>query len=604
MKPAPLHVRWLGRTRYRDAYALQHALSQRGTDNWLLCQEHEPTYTMGVRTDPANILVDPATVGAELVRADRGGDVTFHGPGQLTAYPVLSLPGRGGGDKPDTVAYVRTVEQVVIDTLADLGLPDATRMDDYPGVWIAPDGERPRKIAAIGVRLVRNRTLHGVALNVRPDLAYFDHIVPCGITEFGVTSLEAEGIDVNMAEATDAFVARAVERWAPLAEAFGADRAWDRSDVVWRHHVDDLAPFSRNGAAATSDPSSSASSASPARSVAAEPAVGGATTSAVTLSPRRSKRLTDAGVDEAVPYRERKPSWMRARVEHGPEVTALKRQIGGLDLVTVCEEAGCPNLSECWSDGTATFMINGERCTRACGFCLVDTRRPGPLDAGEPQRVADAVVAMGLDFAVVTTVARDDLPDGGAGAFAATIEAIRRARPTCRVEVLISDCKGDPDSLNRIFDARPDVLNHNIETVARLQRAARPSADYTRSLAVLARAVDAGLVTKSGMVLGMGETEAEIASTLADLAGVGVSIVTMGQYLRPTAAHLPVSHWWTPDDFDRFGAMARAAGIAHAESSPFTRSSHHASQAADAAAAHVTHASEHSARSHLQPQPG
>ena len=603
MKPAPLHVRWLGRTRYRDAYALQHALSQRGADNWLLCQEHEPTYTMGVRTDPANILVDPATVGAELVRADRGGDVTFHGPGQLTVYPVLSLPGRGGGDKPDTVAYVRTVEQVVIDTLADLGLPGATRLDDYPGVWIAPDGERPRKIAAIGVRLVRNRTLHGVALNVDPDLGYFDHIVPCGITEYGVTSLKAEGIAVGLAEATDVFIARAVERWAPLASgadgALGAagERVWDRSDVVWRHHIDDLAPFSRTGAATASEPSPAGQEAAPARSVAADPADGGATTSAVTLSPRRSKRLADAGVDEAVPYRERKPSWMRARVEHGPEVTALKRQIGGLDLVTVCEEAGCPNLSECWSDGTATFMINGERCTRACGFCLVDTRRPGPLDAGEPQRVAAAVVAMELDFAVVTTVARDDLPDGGAGAFATTIEAIRQARPACRVEVLISDCKGDPESLDLIFDARPDVLNHNIETVARLQRAARPSADYTRSLAVLARAADAGLVTKSGMVLGMGETEAEIASTLADLAGVGVSIVTMGQYLRPTAAHLPVSHWWTPDDFDRFGALARAAGIAHAESSPFTRSSHHAAQAADAAAGHP-------ARNDLQPQPG
>ena len=165
--------------------------------------------------------------------------------------------------------------------------------------------------------------------------------------------------------------------------------------------------------------------------------------------------------------------------------------------------------------------------------------------------------SLGLDFAVVTAVARDDLADGGAAAFAATIDAIRSARPGCRVEVLIPDCKGDPAALATIFDARPDVLNHNIETVARLQRAARPSAGYARSLAVLARAADAGLVTKSGMVLGMGETEAEIASTLADLAGVGVSIVTMGQYLRPTAAHLPVARWWTPEDFERFAEMAQ-----------------------------------------------
>lgn len=305
-----------------------------------------------------------------------------------------------------------------------------------------------------------------------------------------------------------------------------------------------------------------------ARSVAAEPADGGATTSTVTLSPRRSKRLAEAGVDEAVPYRERKPSWMRSRVEHGPEVTALKRQIAGLDLVTVCEEAGCPNLSECWSDGTATFMINGERCTRACGFCLVDTRRPGPLDDGEPERVAEAVVSMGLDFAVVTTVARDDLPDGGAGAFAATIEAIRRARPGCRVEVLISDCKGDPESLDLIFDARPDVLNHNIETVPRLQRAARPSASYTRSLAVLARADEAGLTTKSSLIVGMGETRDEVVATLADLRGVGVDIVTIGQYLRPTTNHLPVARWWTPDELTELKAVGEAMGIGHVEASP------------------------------------
>ncbi|MEZ5374532.1 MAG: lipoyl(octanoyl) transferase LipB [Microthrixaceae bacterium] len=433
MSAAPLHVRWLGRTRYRDAFALQHALSSRASDNWLLCQEHEPTYTMGVRTDPANILVDPATVGAELVRADRGGDVTFHGPGQLTAYPVLTLPGHGAGDKPDTVAYVRAVEQVVIDTLGDLGLSHATRLDDYPGVWVAPPGERPRKIAAIGVRLVRNRTLHGVALNVCPDLGYFQHIVPCGITDYGVTSLAAEGLEVTLAEATEAFIARAVERW-------GGGLAPDRADVVWRHDVADLAPFSRaaaDGADAALagagtrptmgrvDPSANPPTPSPTPAPApalaepTSPAVSPSpvTPSPVTLSPRRSKRLADAGVSRAVPYRQRKPEWMRARVEHGPEVTSLKRRIGALDLVTVCEEAGCPNLSECWADGTATFMINGERCTRACGFCLVDTRKPGPLDEGEPARVADAVAAMELDFAVVTTVARDDLPDGGAGAF-------------------------------------------------------------------------------------------------------------------------------------------------------------------------------------------
>ena len=254
-----------------------------------------------------------------------------------------------------------------------------------------------------------------------------------------------------------------------------------------------------------------------------------------------------------------------------------------LDLVTVCEEAGCPNIYECWADGTATFMINGERCTRACGFCLVDTRHPQPVDPSEPERVADAVEQMGLDYAVVTAVARDDLTDGGASGFAATISAIRSRRPGTRIEVLIPDCKGEPDALETIFAARPDVLNHNIETVPRLQRAVRPSASYARSLSVLARAADAGLVTKSSIIVGLGERTDEVVSTMADLAGVGVDIVTIGQYLRPTAAHLPVERWWHPDEL---GELARIGidelGLRHVEAGPLTRSSHHAKAAADA----------------------
>jgi lipoic acid synthetase len=221
-------------------------------------------------------------------------------------------------------------------------------------------------------------------------------------------------------------------------------------------------------------------------------------------------------------------------------------------------------------------MINGDRCTRACGFCLVDTRKPLPLDPGEPERVAEAVERMGIDYAVVTCVARDDLADGGAGAFAATIAAIRRRTPGTKVETLISDCKGDPGSLALVFDARPDVLNHNIETVARLQRAVRPSASYARSLAVLARAKAAGLVTKASMMVGIGETDDEVHATLADLRGVGVDIVTIGQYLRPTAAHLPVTRWVTPEEFTAFAADGEAMGIGHVEATPLTRSSHHA----------------------------
>jgi lipoic acid synthetase len=277
---------------------------------------------------------------------------------------------------------------------------------------------------------------------------------------------------------------------------------------------------------------------------------------------------------------ERKPEWLRAKARLGPEYRALKQVVRDLSLVTVCEEAGCPNIYECWADGTATFMINGDRCTRACGFCLVDTRKPFPLDPEEPERVAEAIDRLGLAHAVITCVARDDLADGGAGGFVATVEAVRRRSPSTALELLISDCKGDPASLERIFATRPDVLNHNVETVPRLQRAVRPSASYARSLAVLARARAAGLTTKSGLVVGMGETWPEVLATLADLHGVGVDIVTLGQYLRPTPSHLPVARWWAPEEFTQAKQAGEALGIPHVEASPLTRSSYHARQAA------------------------
>jgi lipoic acid synthetase len=291
--------------------------------------------------------------------------------------------------------------------------------------------------------------------------------------------------------------------------------------------------------------------------------------------------LAEAGV-EAPPEDPtfRRPEWMKVKADLGPNYRETKRIMRTLDLHTVCEEAGCPNIYECWAERTATFMILGDRCTRACGFCLVDTRHPLPLDEHEPERVADAVAQLGLAHAVITSVARDDVPDGGAAVFAETIRAVRARTPRAAVEVLIPDCKGDPDALAAIFEARPDVLNHNLETVARLQRAARPSAAYFRSLTLLARAKNAGLTTKSGIILGMGETEAELQGAIADLRNVGVDILTLGQYLRPTARHLPVVRWWSPDEFAALGDYARGLGFAHVESGPLVRSSYHARRAA------------------------
>ena len=280
----------------------------------------------------------------------------------------------------------------------------------------------------------------------------------------------------------------------------------------------------------------------------------------------------------------RKPEWMRVKADMGPEYRRLKGVMKSLDLVTVCEEAGCPNIFDCWNDGTATFMALGERCTRKCGFCLVDTRHPQAPDADEPTKIAEAVDKMALDYAVITMVARDDLADGGAAHIAETIRAVRDRKPGTRIEVLISDCKGDADSLDVINDARPDVLNHNIETVPRLQRVARPSASYARSLAVLARAKAAGLTTKSSIIVGMGESFDEVVSTMADLAAIGVDIVTIGQYLRPTSNHLPVARWVEPAEFDEWKRIGEAEfGLSHVESSPLTRSSYHAKQAEAAA---------------------
>ena len=562
-----LRIRWLGRVAYDDALALQRRLHSHSTDDHLLLLEHPHVVTLGRRGRREHLLVDVEALGASVVETDRGGEVTYHGPGQLVGYPILTVAGRRGGGMADTAAYVGGVEQLLIDVLSDLGL-EAGRLERRTGVWVDPDGLRPRKIAAIGVRLSRARSMHGFALNVDPDLEWFARIVPCGITGLGVTSLAAEGIDVSMQQVVDLVAQRAAAAW-------GAHGRVDRADVAHRVAPADLAQFTRDAANGPADADTA-------------PANGAAADNGDGTSPRLLGRLAQArrqGGDETggVPYRSRKPEWMRVPLSTGPTFHKIRSTLRGLNLVTVCEEAGCPNISECWNDGTATFMILGERCTRACGFCLVDTRRPEGVDHAEPDRVAEAAVRMGLDHVVVTMVARDDLDDGGAEAVAATVAAVRGRLPRARVETLISDLEGDADALQAVFDARPDVLNHNIETVARLQRAVRPSAGYARSLAVLSRAKAAGLTTKSSIIAGMGETHDEIVQTMADLHAAGTDIVTIGQYLRPSARHLPVDRWWPPEAFERWKEIGESMGISHVEASPLTRSSYHARQAADAA---------------------
>ncbi|HET8991310.1 MAG TPA: lipoyl synthase [Acidimicrobiales bacterium] len=534
-----LRRRHLGRVTFAEANDLQRAVVE-AEDDYVLLFEHPPTYTLGVRAKDEHILVPRDELDATVVEADRGGDVTYHGPGQVVAWAIVTV----ADDPAAGRDHVAALEDAVIATVERLDeggrLGRVGRLEGYPGVWADLEG-RPTKVAAVGVRTERDvrgrrRTLHGVALNVDVDLARFALIVPCGIPDKPVGSLRSLGLDAPAALVEDVLGEELDRRLGGPARVARVERP-GRS------------------------PSPSAE----------RPLI---------------RRLRQAGVDPeaGLAIRDRKPEWLRIPAHMGHEYRALRALTEDLRLVTVCEEAGCPNIFECWSEGTATFMVNGERCTRACGFCLVDTSKPLPLDPTEPARVAEAVARLGLSHAVITCVARDDLADGGAGAMAATVRAIREVRPGTTVEVLTSDLRGDPDSLALLVEARPDVLNHNLETVARLQRAVRPSAGYLRSLTVLARAARAGLATKSGLMVGLGETAEEVDEALADLASVGVRIVTIGQYLRPSADHLPVARYWTPREFEELAERGRALGLAHVQSSPLTRSSYHARTAMDQAA--------------------
>jgi len=276
--------------------------------------------------------------------------------------------------------------------------------------------------------------------------------------------------------------------------------------------------------------------------------------------------------------REPKPAWLKVRFPAGERFQQIKGLLREQELHTVCEEARCPNIGECFNAGTATFMILGDVCTRSCGFCAVTSGRPQALDWLEPYRLAKAVRTLALDYVVITSVNRDDQPDGGAAIFAGCIRAIRRDNPRCRIEVLIPDFLGNWDALETVARARPFVLNHNIETVPRLYGRVRPKARYERSLELLRRAkeLDPTLLTKSGLMVGLGETQDEVFAVLAGLRAAGVNLVTIGQYLRPSAQHLPVERYYPPEEFTPFVERGRALGFRHVEAGPLVRSSYHA----------------------------
>jgi lipoic acid synthetase len=295
----------------------------------------------------------------------------------------------------------------------------------------------------------------------------------------------------------------------------------------------------------------------------------------MTVTPEGRRLLRLEARNAEVPI-EKKPPWIKTRARMGPEFTALKALVKREGLHTVCEEAGCPNIYECWEDREATFLIGGEACTRRCDFCQIDTGKPDPLDRDEPRRVAESVATMGLRYATVTGVARDDLQDEGAWLYAETIREIHRRNPDTKVEILVPDFSGKPELLQQVFDAAPEVFAHNLETVPRIFKRIRPAFRYDRSLAVLTAGRNAGLVTKSNLILGMGETRDEVEAALADLRDAGCDLVTITQYLRPSPRHHAVERWVKPEEFVELQELAQQLGFAGVMSGPLVRSSYRA----------------------------
>jgi lipoyl synthase len=295
----------------------------------------------------------------------------------------------------------------------------------------------------------------------------------------------------------------------------------------------------------------------------------------MSVTPEGRKMLRLEVRNAEVPI-ERKPAWIRTRLRTGPEYTALHKLVAEEGLHTVCQEAGCPNIFECWEDREATFLIGGDQCTRRCDFCQIDTGKPAELDRDEPRRVAESVATMGLRYATITGVARDDLPDGGAWLYAQTVRSIHEAVPGCGVELLAPDFNAIPELLAEVFASRPQVFAHNLETVPRVFRRIRPGFRYERSLEVLTAARAAGLVTKSNLILGLGETRDEVEATMRDLHAAGTDLLTVTQYLRPSLRHHPVARWVPPEEFDELAVLARQIGFAGVMSGPLVRSSYRA----------------------------
>ena len=532
-----LNVRWLGNLPYSEALILQKGLKESvaGEHNpydYLLLLEHNNVITIGRTGDTNNLLLDSDELekkGIEFFETDRGGDVTFHGKGQLIGYPIMRLQ-----DPKKVIPFVRSLEQTIIKTLGSFDIEAFSKEDDT-GVWTSEG-----KIASIGVKVSKWTTYHGFALNIFDKLEGFDFINPCGNQEEKIASVHTFNTEISFDDVVN-----------KITETFTAEFGYEDIGIQMsqftptqlkkqkKHEIDEMLDkgvFQKNN------------------------------------------NLVPITIKGLLPNEPERPEWMKVKANLGKDYRDLKNLISEKKLNTVCEEASCPNIYECWSMGTATFMIMGDTCTRACGFCDVNTGKPNDLDELEPLRVAESVLTMGLTHAVITSVNRDDLLDGGSQFFAQTINEVKRLNPSTSVEVLIPDFKGDKGAIDNIIEASPEVLNHNLETVPRLQREIRTAASYGRSLSLLQYAKESAFLgkTKTGLIVGMGEEFEEVIAVLEDLSQINVDIVTIGQYLRPTAKHRPIHRYVDKEEFIKYKSIGESFGIPHIESGPLVRSSYHA----------------------------
>jgi lipoic acid synthetase len=494
--PGALEVQDWGTVEYEEALRRQRAMAEERiadkAPDRLVLTEHPPVVTLGRSGSDADLRLPEEALqqqGIGVSHVERGGQATFHGPGQVVAYPIVKL------HEQDLHVFLRGTLGAMEEVLESYGL-SPERKEGQPGLWV-----KGAKISSIGVAVRKWVTFHGIAVNVNTDPQSFDCIVPCGQPGERVTSIKQElSRDIDLGEVKDRFVRAFADRF-------------------------------------------------------------------------NYKEISGRDVS-----RSRHPSWLRLKAPRADVVNNMEERLRGWKLGTVCQSAHCPNLGECFSRGTATFMILGTVCSRQCRFCAVDKGSPTPPDPGEPERVAKATKAMDLAYVVVTSVTRDDLPDGGAGHFAETIRSIRQQCPEAKVEVLVPDFQGSEEALRTVCEARPDVFNHNVETVPRLYETVRPQAVYRRSLDVLAYAAERGLPAKSGLMLGLGEASREIWETLNDLRRAGCTYLTLGQYLAPSDEHTPVVRYVPPEEFEKWGETARAMGFTEVASGPLVRSSYRADE--------------------------